>query len=114
MRELWRKYLDLLDRDLSTQVFDNIKNLLVCALLFAAGTDALHGNHQILMGLFGSSLTGWGLIAVSAILMLINVSDGLHRLAKLRYHTALQILLFLLYLVLAIRVVEIVWSFRAE
>lgn len=114
MRELWKKYIGLLDRDLCTQVFDNIKNLLVCALLFAAGTDALHGNHQIFMGLFGSNLAGWGLISVSAVLMLLSISDGLHRLAKLRYHTLLQIILFLLYLILATRVVEIVWSFRAE
>ncbi|MGY4815058.1 hypothetical protein ACVNP3_03835 [Pseudomonas chlororaphis subsp. piscium] len=114
MRKLWRKYLDLLDGDLNLRVFDNFKNLLVCALLFAAGTDALHSEHHVFMGLFGSSLTGWGLIAVSALLMLLNVSDGLRRLAKLPYHRVLQVALFLLYLILAVRVVEIVWSFRAE
>ncbi|MCB2255994.1 hypothetical protein KTQ74_29170 [Pseudomonas chlororaphis] len=114
MRKLWQKYLELLDGDLNTRVFDNFKNLLVCALLFAAGTNALHGDHHLFMGLLGSSLTGWGLIAVSALLMLLNVSDGLRRLAKLRYHTALQIGLFLVYLILAVRVVEIVWNFRAD
>ncbi|AVO57123.1 hypothetical protein [Pseudomonas chlororaphis] len=114
MRKLWRKYLELLDGDLNTRVFDNFKNLLVCALLFAAGTNALHSEQYVFMGLFGSSLTGWGLITVSALLMLLNVSDGLRRLAKLPYHRVLQVALFLLYLVLAVRVVEIVWSFRAE
>lgn len=114
MRKLWRKYLDLLDGDLNTRVFDNFKNLLVCALLFAAGTNALHSEQHVFMGLFGSSLTGWGLITVSALLMLLNVSDGLRRLAKLPYHRVLQVALFLLYLVLAVRVVEIVWNFRAE
>ncbi|MGE7956291.1 hypothetical protein ACQKQA_06770 [Pseudomonas sp. NPDC089530] len=114
MRKLWQKYLELLDGDLIMRVFDNVKNLLVCALLFAAGTNALHGDHQLFMGLLGSSLTGWGLIAVSALLMLLNVCDGLHRLAKLRYHRVLQIGLFLVYLILAVRVVEIVWNFRAD
>ncbi|MDF9619506.1 hypothetical protein P5705_17815 [Pseudomonas entomophila] len=113
MRRLWRKYLDLLEADLSTKVFDNFKNLLVCALLFAAGTEAIHGDHQILLGLWVSSLSGWGLILVSAVLLLLNVSDTLHRLAKLPYHTVLQVVLCLLYLILASRVVEIVWSFRA-
>ncbi|CAK16051.1 hypothetical protein JYG34_15740 [Pseudomonas entomophila] len=113
MRRLWRKYLDLLEADLSTKVFDNFKNLLVCALLFAAGTEAIHGDHQILLGLWVSSTSGWGLILVSALLLLLNVSDTLHRLAKLPYHTLLQVLLCLLYLILASRVVEIVWSFRA-
>lgn len=113
MRNLWSKYLALLDADLSAKIFDNIKNLLVCALLFAAGTDALQGDHQLFMGLWGSTLAGWGLIMVSAVLLLLNISDGLNRLAKLRHHLALQLILFLLYLILAVRVVEIVWSFRA-
>lgn len=60
MRRLWQKYLALLDADLSAKVFDNLKNLLVCALLFAAGTEAIHGDQQILLGLWVSSFTGWG------------------------------------------------------
>ncbi|MFP3996433.1 hypothetical protein SHV74_17980 [Pseudomonas capeferrum] len=114
MRRLWRKYLDLLDADLSTKVFDNFKNLLVCGLLFAAGTDALHNSDPVFLGLWVPSVTGWGLIIVSALLLLLNVSDTLHRLAKLPYHTALQVVLCLLYLVLASRVVEIIWNFRAH
>ena len=114
MRKIWRRYLDLLDHDLNTKVFDNVKNLLVCALLFAAGSDALNGTQQVFMGLWGSKLAGLGLIAVSAVLMLMNISDGLHRLAKLRYHTLLQVFFCLLYLVIAVRVVEIVWGFRAD
>lgn len=113
MGKLWRKYLTLLDTEFTTQVFDNIKNLLVCALLFAAGTNALHSEHHLYMGLMASNVAGWVLIAVSALLMLLNVSDGIRRLSRLRYHTAFQILLFLIYLVLAVRVVEIVWDFRA-
>ena len=46
MRNLWSKYLALLDADLSAKIFDNIKNLLVCALLFAAGTNALQGDRE--------------------------------------------------------------------
>ncbi|MBM7062962.1 hypothetical protein JQX08_19775 [Pseudomonas sp. UL073] len=113
MLKLWRKYLELLDAELSAKIFDNLKNLLVIALLFAAGAESLHGDHRIFLGLFVSNLTGWGVIAVSALLLALNMSDGLHRLAKLRYHTALQVLLFLLYLIVALRVVEIVWSYRA-
>jgi len=114
MRKIWRRYLDLLDQDLNTKVFDNVKNLLVCALLFAAGSNALNGNQKVLMAMWGSQLTGVGLIAVSAVLMLLNVSDGLRRLAKLRYHRLLQAFFCLLYLLIAVRVVEIVWGFRAN
>ncbi|MDI2590583.1 hypothetical protein POF45_03930 [Pseudomonas sp. 681] len=112
MSRLWRKYLALLDTDFTTQVFDNIKNLLVCALLFAAGTNALHSEHHLYMGVMGSNVAGWVLIAVSTVLLLLNVSDGMRRLSRLRYHTALQVILFLMYLILAERVVEIVWDLR--
>jgi len=113
MRTLWRKYLDALDKDLSTQVFDNIKNLLVCALLFAAGTQALPSDDPFFFGVFAANVAGWGLIVFSAVLMFLSISDGLRRLAKLRYHVIFQIILCLIYLVVALRVVEIVWRFRA-
>ncbi|WPN96109.1 hypothetical protein [Pseudomonas sp. MUP55] len=114
MRTLWTRYLALLENDLSTQIFDNVKNLLVCALLFAAGTNTLVGHHELFIGVFASYVAGWGLIILSTLLMLLNVSDGIRRLAKLRYHLALQLLLILIYLVVAERVVEIVWGFRAH
>lgn len=114
MHRLWRKYRALLEDGLTTKVFDNIKNLLVCALLFAAGTNAVQGDHQVFLGLFVMRLTGWGLIAMSAVLLFLNISDGLHKLAKLRHHRVFQMGLFILYLVISIRVVEIVWNFRAE
>ena len=43
MRTFWKRYVALLENDLSAQIFDNVKNLLVCALLFAAGTNTLLG-----------------------------------------------------------------------
>lgn len=55
-----------------------------------------------------------GLIILSALLTVLNISDGIRRLAKLRYHLALQLLLILVYLVIAERVVEIMWGFRAH
>ncbi|WP_269836005.1 hypothetical protein [Pseudomonas haemolytica] len=44
----------------------------------------------------------------------MNISDGIRRLAKLRYHLVLQLLLILAYVVIAERVVEIVWVLRAH
>lgn len=114
MRSLWTRYLALLENDLSTQIFDNVKNLLVCALLFAAGTDTLMGRRELFIGVFASNVAGGGLIILSTLLMLLNVSDGIRRLAKLRYHLVLQLLLILVYVVVAERVVEIVWGFRAH
>lgn len=113
MKKIWERYLELLENDLSTQIFDNVKNLVVCALLFAAGTDALRGKHNLFMGLLVSSMAGWGLIALSTILLVLNISDGVRRLAKLRYHLFLQLSLIVIYVLIAERVVEIVWGFRS-
>lgn len=114
MRKLWARYLELLDNDLNTRIFDNFKNLVLCGLLFAAGTSALHSDHRPFLSLFATNLAGWGLIVVSALLMLLNISDGIRRLARLRYHLVLQILIVVIYVVIAERVVEMLWNFRAD
>jgi hypothetical protein len=114
MRKIWLRYLALLDQDLNTRIFDNFKNLVLCALLFAAGTNALHIGHRYFLSLTATNFAGWGLIAVSALLMMLNVSDGIRRLGKLRYHLFFQTLIVLVYLLISERVVEIVWNFRAE
>ncbi|NVZ87919.1 hypothetical protein HX813_06760 [Pseudomonas yamanorum] len=114
MRTFWKWYLQLLENDFSTQVFDNVKNLLVCALLFAAGTNVLSEKRELFLGVLASSVAGWGLIVVSTLLTVLNVSDGIRRLAKLRYHLVLQLLLILVYVLVAERVVEIVWGFRSH
>lgn len=114
MRKLWLRYLALLDDELNTRIFDNFKNLVLCALLFAAGTDALRTDHRFFLSVTAGHFAEWGLIAVSAALMLLNISDGIRRLAKLRYHLVFQALIVLVYVLIAARVVEMVWSFRAE
>ena len=114
MRKLWIRYLYLLEHDLSTQVFDNLKNLLVCALLFAAGSSTLGVRHELFLGVLVYDAAGWGLIVMSGLLMILNVSDGIRRLARLRCHVLLQLLVGVAYLVIAERVVEVVWAFRAD
>lgn len=114
MKRLWRKYLYLLERDLCAKVFDNVKNLLVCALLFAAGSSALREEHPVFHSLLGARITGAVLILISALLLFLTVSDGLHRVARTRRHIGLQLFLGVCYLVVALRIVEMVWSFRAE
>jgi len=114
MKKLWVFYLNLLENDLCTKVFDNVKNLLVCALLFAAGTSALHAEQPVMLGLLSTRVTGAGLIVISALLMFLTISDGLHRVARMRYHKLLQLMLWVFYLVLAVRIVQLVWSFRAD
>jgi hypothetical protein len=105
MQRLWKRYLEWLDKDLSTKVFDNFKNMVLCALL--------SGTHMFMSPLASGS-TGWGLITISVVLMLLNMSDGIRRLSRLRYHTILQILIVVIYVLVSERVVEMVWNYRAD
>ena len=113
MQKLWRRYSQLLDKDLNAKIFDNFKNMVLCALLYAAGTNALHRDHKLIMSITATNLAGWGVITISGLLMLLNVSDGIRRLAQLRYHLVFQLLIVLIYILISARVVEMVWSFRA-
>jgi amino acid permease len=113
MGQILKKFWSQLDEGITKDVFDNLRNFLMCALLFAAGNDALYGDSRLLLGLFVSHVAGWGLICLAAILMLLNICDGLKKLSKLRYHVALQVLVCLFYIIFAERVVELVWNFRS-
>lgn len=113
MAELLRHICRLLDNGLNKDVFDNLRNFLMCSLLLAAGSSTLTGDGKVFFGLFAAHMAGVGLIALAVFLMLLNMADGLRKLAKARHPLLLQIILCLVYMLLAVRVVEIVWQFRA-
>ncbi|MNP79739.1 hypothetical protein D3C76_1776510 [compost metagenome] len=49
---------------------------------------------------------------MAALLTLANICVGLFKLSKLRHHVMLQAGLCLIYVVFAVRVVEILWHYR--
>lgn len=114
MRRILKKFWSQLDEGVIKDVFDNLRNFLVCALLFAAGNNALYGESRLFLGLFVTHLAGWGMICLATILMLLNICDGLKKLSKLRYHVAFQVLVCLFYIIMAERIVELVWNFRSS
>lgn len=60
MQKLWMRYSQLLDKDLNAKIFDNFKNMVLCALLFAAGTNALHSDHKLFMSITATNMLGGG------------------------------------------------------
>ena len=114
MEKLWKRYLNMLDQDINTKIFDNFKNMVLCALLFAAGASALREDRHLFMSFMASSVAGWSLIIICGALMLLNMSDGIRRLSKLQYHLAWQSLIIIIYVIVSERVVELVWTFRSE
>jgi hypothetical protein len=47
-------------------------------------------------------------------LLLLNFLDGLYKLAKLEWHVALQIIMSLCYVILSVRLIQLILAFRGE
>ena len=101
-----------LDRGVSKQVFDHVRNYMICAFILAIGTTELREEHSQLFGLIPPGYSGLGVIALGLMLIIFNLYDGIRRIANSRYHSAFIAILVLLYLLLTARVVEMAWDFR--
>ena len=95
------------------QLFDHVRNYLICALLLAIGTTEFREQASTVTSVVETQYSGVAIIGISILLMLVNLYDGVQRLAKARYHVTLIAILIVLYLFLSIRVVEMAWNFRA-
>jgi hypothetical protein len=101
----------LFDSDVVKAIFDHVRNLVVCAFLFAAGSYA--GIRPLINPGPWSLYPGWGMILIAVVLMLLNFGEGIRRLSRLPHPRALIIVVSLLYLIVSARVVEIMVTFRA-
>ena len=101
-----------LDRGLVKQVFDHIRNYLICAFILAIGTTELRQQESEFFDLVPAVYAGWGVIGLAAMLISLNLYDGIRRISKEKYHFVFTIALVLLYLFLSVRVIEMAWDFR--
>ena len=99
---------------LSKEVFDHIRNYLVCALILAIGTSEIKQHSSLLFGLMPGKYSGVAVVAFSFALIALNLYDGIRKLSRSRYHRALTICLVILYIFLSVRVVEMAWHYRFE
>ena len=95
-------------------LFDHIKNLVIFSFLLALGTSDLNHQGSDIFGIFPSNFLGFGVIGLASILIILNLYDGIRRLAKLEHHKLLTFFLILLYVVLTIRVVQVAWFYRVS
>jgi len=102
------------DDGLPKAIFDHLRNFLMCAFLLAIGTTEFHTHKVTTLGLLPAWFSGVGIIAVASLLFLLNLVDGIRRLARLKFQLLLSIGLIAIYVLFAIRVVEIAWNFRAN
>jgi hypothetical protein len=101
-----------LDRGAVKQVFDHVRNYLICAFILAIGTTEFRQQDNQIFELIPSNYSGVGVISIGVILICVNLYDGIRRISRSGYHVGFIVALVLLYLLMSVRVVEMAWDFR--
>jgi len=102
-----------LEAGLSKAVFDHVRNFLMCTLLFAAGFYSLRHPPRLALTSWLAEYAGWTIIVMAVLLMLLNLADGIARIAGLKHKKTLIILLILLYVLISFRFLTMVVGFRS-
>lgn len=113
MRMLTNKFKELLEAGLSKAVFDHTRNFLMCSLLFATGFFSLKHPPRLALTSWLAEYAGWTIIVMAVLLMLLNLTDGITRIARLTHKKTLIILLILLYVLISFRFLTMVVGFRS-
>lgn len=103
-----------LEEGLTKAIFDHLRNFLMCTFLLAIGSYALKQHSGMFLGLVPLETTGGGIIALSIVLILLNLYDGILKLRKKKYHWSLSWILASIYIFLSLRIVEMAWDFRVD
>ena len=103
-----------LQNGLSKEIFDHIRNYLMCALILALGTSEIKYHSSPLFVIISSQYSGIGVVGFSFILIALNLYDGIRKLSRSRYHFAFTVCLIMLYVILSLRVVEMAWDYRVN
>ena len=107
-----RRLNSALDQGVSKQVFDHLRNYMICAFILAIGTTELREKEAQFFDLIPPGYAGLGVIALGGLLIVFNLYDGIRRISRSPYHRVLTVALVLLYLLMTARVVEMAWDFR--
>ncbi len=96
-------------------VFGHVERIIVATLVISAGAHVSSDEPAIvLFGYLRHGLVGRGVELFGGALLVLNFFDGLYRLNKLQLSAAYQVLLALGYLVLSVRLIQLILAFRGE
>jgi hypothetical protein len=99
----------------SKEVFGHVEKMIVATLIISAGAHVSSSDPAILLfGYLRHSLVGRGVELFGIVLLTLNFLDGLYKLSKLNWHAAYQIVMAIFYVVLSVRLVQLILAFRGE
>ena len=106
---------ELFDKDGFDAVFAHARNVLTGAAVVAAGLYAVrHVGDIALPGPWNVHVAGYVVAGVGALLLLLNLVDGLRKLAQRRHPLLLRIATVFLYVVISMRLTQVILYFRAS
>ena len=109
-----KRFNNALDKGLAKSVFDHVRNYMMCSLLLAIGVTWSNEGAKLLFDILPTSYSGISLVALSCILFCLNLYDGVREISKSRYHTIFTVGLIMVYIAMAVVVIELASSFRAS
>lgn len=99
----------------SKEVFSYVEKMIIGTLIVSAGAHVSSNEPSIvLFGYLRHGLVGRGIELFGVILLVLNFLDGLTKLAKLDWHFAYQFVMSLCYIILSVRLIQLILAFRGE
>src|SRR6188768_1128266 len=115
VRAKWLAFYSERVEPVSKEIFSYVEKMIIGTLIISAGAHV--SSNEPLIVLFGylrHGLVGRGVMLFGIVLLLLNFLDGLCKLAKLEWHVALQIIMSLCYVILSVRLIQLILAFRGE
>jgi len=99
----------------SKEIFGHVEKMIVGTLIVSAGAHVASTEPAIvLFGYLRHGLVGRGVELFGVVLLVLNFLDGFYKLAKLDWHAAYQIVMSICYVVLSVRLIQLILAFRGE
>jgi hypothetical protein len=115
LRTRWLAFYAAHIEQAGKEMFSHVEKMIVATLIISAGAHVSSNEPAIvLFGYLRHGLIGRGVELFGIILLLLNFLDGLYKLAKLDWHVAYQVAMSLCYIILSVRLIQLILAFRAE
>ncbi|HEY9029180.1 MAG TPA: hypothetical protein VIO33_24425 [Burkholderiaceae bacterium] len=114
IKQVWETVVtQVFDKEGLEALFMHARNVLTGAAVVAAGLYAIHHvGESHLQGLWNLRLAGYVVAFVGAGLLVLNLIDGLRKLARRRHHLLLRFATILVYVVISMRLTQVIIYFR--